>query len=176
MPENWTLIAKKLSAKHDGLPHANWLVKHGYWGLYQAMRRNPQQFKDFKRTNHLKKTCRQKGYNKQTAAKWISLAEQIAYDHNGTLPSDAEIMRLGHNALNAYIRRYPSLFTHLPRTPDPSEHWLLVANKLVKRYKHIPSTTWLLNHGYKAFYNFMIRNKSTFAKFPRQYKHLRPIV
>ena len=106
--------------------------------------------------------------NPNKARYWVTVAECLAKNNRGVLPADADIMQLGHNALNAYIRRYPELFSHIPQASISNrlEHWQAVARSLVEQHGAIPSTTWLLRHG-----NYFIRRKRAFADFPRKYEH-----
>jgi hypothetical protein len=173
--KDWRRIAEHLVKKYGGIPHTNWLVTHGYWGLYQDMRRNEQKYKHLPRTEHLKHRGRRKGYNRAKANKWVELAEKLAKANKGVLPSDADVMRAGYNALNSYIRRHPKLFEHLPREgrETQAQHWRNVAVQLAKQHNGIPPTSWLLKHGYKTFYNYMIRHAEQFSDLPRHFGIIR---
>lgn len=112
----WVGIAEKLAEQHGGLPHPDWLIKNGYWSLYFHMRNNQKRFSHIKKNTVLKGT-KQKGHNEEKYREWLKIATQISKRYGGFLPNDAEIMRLGHNALNAYMRRYPHLFSQFKRRP-----------------------------------------------------------
>jgi hypothetical protein len=55
--EQWVSVAEKLAKKKGGLlPNVGWLVKNGFYGLHQAMKKKPQTFSHLKQVQ-LKKAA-----------------------------------------------------------------------------------------------------------------------
>ncbi len=106
--------AEKLAKEHGGaLPSATWL-KDKYPGLYGVVRNRPELFA------HLPKKCSVKD--------WVAVAEKLAKEHGGTLPSR---LKDKFSKLAGAIRNHPVLFAHIPQKRSIKD-WVTIGERLAK--------------------------------------------
>lgn len=159
-PEEWVLMAEKLSATNNGsLPNHRWLAKNGYSGLCGAMYKKPELFTKF--SQHRKAN---------PPEKFILEIKKRAEENGGVLPLDFQLTKEGHKKWVTAMRKYPELFSDIPRERrflSMSEH-LAEAEKLVSHLGYLPSNGSLQKERkYIALGGAISRFPKEFAKFPQ---------
>lgn len=114
---------------------------------------------------------------------WVPVAEGIACETGGTLPSLWELEKNGHDALADAMRRRPELFAHIPRAIGkkegknrgkkgrPPEEWVPVAEELARENGGmLPHGKWLQKNKYQALYRAVHFYPELFAHIPQQKK------
>jgi hypothetical protein len=103
--EEWVLIAERLAKEHAGiLPYPRWLKDNGYTGLDRRIRKWPELFSLIKQDSRKRKTPEE----------WIPIAEKLAKEHGGVLPSTGWLQK-NAGGLDQAIRNHPELFAHIRR-------------------------------------------------------------
>jgi hypothetical protein len=159
----WKKIAENLAREHGSLPDGAWLRQHGYEALIQSMTAHPELYV------HIPKAERRW----KTAEEWIPVAEHLAEQHGGCLPSKRWLNAHGYEGLRGAKERRPDLFAHVKqprahrRTP---EEWVIVAENLAKKHRKLPNPKWLETHGFQQLNNVRLRNPSLFAHIQQERK------
>ena len=104
--QEWVSIAEDMAKKNGGmLPNPQALIDMGFWALYQQMRRRPELFA------HIKRTAKPRPKHRSEA--WVQLAEKLASQHHGVLPSPKWLCDHNFRGLYAYILENRDLFGHI---------------------------------------------------------------
>lgn len=141
-------VAEQLAERNNGkVPSHSWLKANGYYGLAQRIYyKQPELFA------HLKKDD---GPNVKRQLKAVELAEALAKNNEGMIPTAFWLRQNGHEKLYLYIRANPRLFAHLKMDKTPwsrqnEKQAVLIAEKLAKEHGgRLPSHKWLKAHGFK---------------------------
>jgi len=160
--DEWVPIAERLAAQNGGtLPCGQWLRQHGHGGLAQAIYNRPELFLHVPQQS-------EKG---RTPQEWVAVAEKLAGEHGGTLPT--ALTKNGYSGLDTAIRKHPHLFSHIPqkrrqRGHSP-EHWIPLAEELAKEHGGtLPAQAWLVANGYSSLENARRRRPKLFSHIPQQ--------
>ena len=83
-------------------------------------------------------------------AEHVQTAERLAKEH-GILPRPSWLCKNGFSALDAYMRKYPELFAHIPQQESLyslADQHVQTAEWLAKEHNGVrPSLKWLLKNG-----------------------------
>jgi hypothetical protein len=109
--EQWVKIADRLTEEHGGLlPLPGWLFENGYQRLYVYMKKYPEQFA------HIQVQQNKKYKKYKNREEWVEIAERLAEEHGGILPSYKWLVKNGYRALHSYIRKGPEKFKGIKQT------------------------------------------------------------
>lgn len=150
-------MTQKRKIPNGILPNNSWLCQNGFGGLSQCMWKNPHDFKSIIQDNIRKRL-----------AEYIELAEKLAEDNGGTLPSPSWLRKEDHHGLLASLRSNRDNFKHIKQKyiNKNLEEAIESAEKLSKEHGgQLPSFSWLKKNGYLWIY------KSTY-KYPEEFKHI----
>lgn len=163
-PEQWVPEADKLAKDHGGvLPHVGWLMKNGYGGLEQAMRKRPSLFA------HI----RQESKAGREPEEWVPAAEELAAQHGGSLPNPTWLRHNGYFALSWAMSSHPKMFAHIPQESKkgrPIDEWVALAKRVAAENSGLPSRHWLTKNGYAGLASAIQSRRQAFADIPRQDK------
>jgi hypothetical protein len=152
------VIAEKLAAENGGkLPTFKWLNNNGYHDLLSFISKYRQRFSHIKRER-----------KRETLDNWVKLAEQLAAENGGKIPSFKWLRNSKYSALMSMLNRYPNAFSHLKRERLQRllQDSILLAEKLaVENGGKLPTPTWLKSNGYRDI------NTSRY-KYPDKFSHL----
>ena len=118
--EEQVAAAKQLAKENGGVLPQN-LGKKGHHGIVQAMRKHPESFAHILQQQY-----------RFTLKEYVSIAEQLAKENNGVLPSGLE--RKGYHGLQRSKRENPQAFAHIKQDAkfrSPLE-WAAIAKQLAK--------------------------------------------
>ena len=157
----WIPIAEKLTKENGGiLPCKHWLVKNGYWGLSDCIRKFPKLFK------HIKQEKR----GGKSPKEWIHIAEKLAKENGGILQNSGWLQKNGYSGLSAVLISCSELFKHIKqekRGGKPPEEWIPIAEKLAKENGGVlQNHFWLCQNQYSGL-SACIKNN------PEMFKHLK---
>jgi hypothetical protein len=103
--EEWVLIAEKIAKENGGiLPNPKWLQNNKYGGLYEAMKRYPDEF------SHIKQKRKHR-----TIEEWVEIAEKLVKDNDGILPNCTWLRENDCSGLYKMIKKHPEKFSHISR-------------------------------------------------------------
>jgi len=153
------LANKKKKQVEGTLPCRTWLAKTGREGLDACMKKYPEKFA------HIKQNFR----GGMTSEEWVAVAEKLAKNNNGVLPSYCRIEESSSSALNGCIQRYPEKFTHLKQ-----DKVLKTIEENVKQAEYLAKNnngvlynyTWLRKNGHNSI------NRCV-QKYPENFKHIK---
>ena len=95
-------IAVRVAQENGGvIPYDTQLDKQGLGKVARALRNHPERFA------HLKQA--------EVLDKWVPIAERLAEEHGGVLPSRQWLEKNGYNGLRMALRRRPERFAHIPQ-------------------------------------------------------------
>ena len=165
----WIPIAEKLTKENGGiLPCKHWLVKNGYWGLSDCIRKFPKLFK------HIKQEKR----GGKSPKEWIHIAEKLAKENGGILPYGRWLGKNGYNGLLCAIRTYPELFKHIKqekRGGKSPKEWIHIAEKLAKENGGIlQNSGWLQKNGYSGLSAVLISCSELFKHIKQEKRGGKP--
>jgi len=147
----------------DGLlPSVTWLKGNGYTGLYQYMRAHPSEF------SHLRQLrLGARSHDEKVRKRRVALANKLAYENGGMLPTVTWLTTHGYSGLLSYIWKHPDFFRNIQRDASkkmPQEH-VAAAEALARRYGgKLPGSWTIVNKsGGWALYRFMRRNPDLFV-------------
>lgn len=95
------------------LPCQSWLVTNGFSGLCHAMRKNPEPFAHIKQEKRIRRP-----------EEWVPVAEQLAADNDGLLPTPWWLQKNGYMSVYRAMRQAPEAFAHLKRDKTKKDHAL----------------------------------------------------
>jgi hypothetical protein len=153
--EEWVQIAEEL-AEHNGglLPNPQWLKDHGYRTLASHLYKKPDLFA------HIPQGRLTKTFQEQ-----VELAERLAQEHGGVLPSMKWLRENGYRSLSLSIWRYPEHFAHILqdrlvkiKRNDHQERLLQLAHNNGGK---VPSYTWLMENGYRDIAGYIRKHPTT---------------
>ena len=138
------------------LPSPKWLITNGYASLHGAMQRHPEAFA------HIQQASRSP--RGRTPEEWAAIAEELAAEHGGSLPSAYWLLRHGHQGLAAAIRRFPEHFTDLRQEKaDPPKNWVSIAEQLASSHGGVlPNPKWLVQNRYGRLLHSIRENPHLF--------------
>lgn len=159
----WIAIAESLVAEHGRIPDKKWLRTHGHGGLTNVMLRHPDGFANFPRN-------RKPGHPGRTIEELVAIAEKLAKEHDGTLPSSKWQQTNGFSMLCRKIREFPDSFSHIPRKPKRRtvDRWVKVAEEIARVEGALPQAQWLLDNKYGALYVATRSYPDHFSHIPRK--------
>jgi len=160
------LEAQRLANTHGGvLPSSKWLVENGYSGVAEQLRRNPKDFAHIQRLHEWGKTIRE----------WVTVAEELAREHNGSLPNPKWLTTNGYSGLYKMLRKNQKLFAHIrqSRRGRKSEEWVREAKRLATKHGRLPNATWLIANGYRGLYKAMRKHPKLFTHIKRDIRYAR---
>jgi hypothetical protein len=138
----WVGVAEQLAKTQGGtLPSIGSLQLNGYGGLASVIRNNRYAFQHL--TLEVKRRLPQA---------WVSIADELARRHDGTLPNMQHLRNTGYGGLATAMHNHPELFRHITQDVKrrvPAE-WVIVADKLVAQHGQLPNYQWLVDCGYRA--------------------------
>ncbi len=126
-------IAEQLAKDNNGiLPSQNWLRNNNYIGLYCCIIKFPEKFKHIEQEKKFK-----------TIEEQVVIAQQLAKDNNGILPSPYWLKNNGYSAIEVMIRRHPEKFKHIEQKKkiSPIEKLTLSLKKFKIENKRMPSSS-----------------------------------
>ncbi len=141
------------------LPSRSWLLQNGYGALYVCMLDNPEVFAHIEQ-----RTLR------TSVRGWVSKAEQLAKDHDGTLPGQKWLQQNEYSALARCILKYPEAFAHIKQRKrfKSTDDWVLEAERLAGDNEGVlPASHWLCKNSYSGLYQCMQKNPQAFAHVQR---------
>lgn len=104
--QEWVAMAEELAAANGGyIPSCKKLVEMGHRRLYDQIKKHPHAFA------HLPRQYA----NRKPKEDWVILAESLAKENDGVIPSRRQLRRLGHGSLSERLAKHPEWFSHLPR-------------------------------------------------------------
>lgn len=106
----WVKIAELWHAKYSKLPLPKWLLVHGYGGLSIQLRKHPKRFA------HLEQSK-----SSRSLAEWVEIAETLAAENNGLLPSIRKCGEKGFRRLGGVIWSHREAFAHIRRAKTKAE-------------------------------------------------------
>jgi hypothetical protein len=159
--DEWVPIAEKLVKENNGiLPNSCQLEKRGYNGINNAMKKHPDKF------SHIEQEYK----GGKTVDEWVPIAEKLAKEHNGILPSPGWLGKHGYASLCAMMRNHSEKFFHIKqdsRKGRTVDEWVPVVEKIVKENNgFLPGSKWLKEYNYSSLY-YMIRT------YPDKFAHIK---
>lgn len=110
-PEQWRRIALDLAANNGGkLPSFRRLGEMNLAALRTAFRRVPEIIEGIERE------WEPRGSRTRTVDKWVKVAEAIAENNGGVLPSHHGLQSQGYGGLVMSMTRYRSSFDHVKKS------------------------------------------------------------
>lgn len=110
-PEQWRQIALDLAANNGGkLPSFRRLGEMNLAALRTAFRRLPEIIEGIERE------WEPRGSRTRTVDKWVKVAESIAKNNDGVLPSHHVLQSMGYGGLVMSMTRYRASFYHVKKT------------------------------------------------------------
>jgi len=111
--------------------------------------------------------CARQDKKYKTPEEWVIVAEELAEEHDGTLPNTSWLQKNGYTALYRSMRKQPDLFKHIIqykkyKTP---EEWVIVAKQLAEEHGTLPNQWWLEKNKYAGLDQAM-------RKQPDLFKHI----
>lgn len=165
LPENLAL-AQQLAAANNGiLPNPEALISAGHRSLYHSMLRYPEVYSDIpvSRNGNLLR-------NERTLAVQVALAEKLATENDGRIPSLRWLTRNGHSSLAASISKHSDAYKHLQRETVATlsdKYWksqVALAERLTRENNEkLPAATWLIRNNYWGLYGAIRRRPHLFA-------------
>jgi hypothetical protein len=156
--EYWIDIAESLARTNNGiLPKITEIDKDKNRGIGSAIRSHRDRFAHIPRD-----------YGRKTDSEWVNIAEGIAADHGGTLPSPPDLHKLNHKNVVASMQRRPDLYTHISKSlPSKKtvEDWVCIAEKLVKKEGFTPCHADLKKRK-------LLGLAACIYKYPKSFSHL----
>jgi len=123
-PDEWVVIAEKLAKENGGLlpPYID-LINGGFNGLTLMLKRYPKKFKHVKQSSLVR-----------TIDKWVVIAEKLAEENGGVLPTSTTLRNDGFSGLSAALCKYPKKFKHIKRSYSRKciDEWVVIAEKLAE--------------------------------------------
>lgn len=161
--KKWVVIAERLAKNNNGfLPTFSWLKKHGYVNLYGCKLRHKEAFAHIPEETKLF----------TSSDDWIAIAEKLANDNGGKLPTYTWLRTNGYGALNKMMSYNKSLFGHLVKEKNigmPSDERVAQAEKLADDNNGIlPSYSWLFDNGYDALNKCISTYNTKFEHIPKE--------
>jgi len=170
--KEWVVIAEDLAEKNQGcLPNKAWLRKNGYGALISAMASHPDLFKHIS-VESLRKTPEEQ----------VALANNLANEHNGILPSYSWLKKNGYCALIVFMAKFPKLFAHIKqdrlrpkreRLTVRPEKYVAIAEMLIEKYGEI-TYSLMKKHDCRGLLHAMRRYPHLFAHIPWEKKRKTP--
>ena len=160
--KEWVIIAEKLAKENDGIfPSRTWIRRNGYSGLSRMMLKHPEKFSHINQRKRITRILKE----------WIPIAEKLAKENGGILPSYAWLKKNKYTGLCEFIRKYPESFSHIKQDKRVKnlEEWIQIAERLAKENNGIlPSQTFLTGNGngYTGLARMM-------RKHPEKFKHIK---
>ncbi len=159
----WVVIAELLAKNNNGLlPTFSWLKKNGYVNLYSCKLRHKKEFSHIPVETKLF----------TSSGEWVVIAERLANDNGGKLPTYTWLHTNGYSALNKIMSSNKSLFIHLEKENNigmPSDERVSQAEKLADGNNGIlPSYSWLFDNGYDALNKCISAYKTKFEHIPKE--------
>ena len=167
-----SIVAKLVKENNGKLPTAKWLEKNGYKATYAYVLRHPEYFRDLKRQRLI-----------PPVEEYVELAEALAEENNGKLPTATWLDRNGYNSLYAYMRDHTKHFEHIRReykislTDKPvrpirkykrvRDH-LKTARRLVKEHGFLPGCQWLMQNGHTDLYACINNHPEAFRNIEKK--------
>jgi superfamily II DNA or RNA helicase len=103
---NHVKTAERLVENNDGaVPTTSWMAEHGHYGLYAAMEKYPERFSHLGRSK----------LKFLSISEHVASAERLSQANGGGLPCKEQLIKHGHRALVACMRRHPEDFSHIPQ-------------------------------------------------------------
>ena len=163
-PEEWVMVAEKLAKENGGkLPLFSWLKKNGYVSLDSAQNRHPDLFAHIEQEDN----------GRKTPEEWVQIAEELAKENGGKLPSSTWLKKNGYLGLDALKPRRPDLFAHIEqeskrKTP---EEWVMVAEELAKENGgKLHTHQWLTDNGHSGLSAMIYKHPDLFAHIEQESK------
>jgi hypothetical protein len=110
----------------------------------------------------------------KTVAQWVAVAEKLATEHDGVLPSLNWLRNNGYKGLASCVVAHPTFFTHITqdstgRTYKTVAQWVSIADKLSTEHNGVlPKSQWLRNNGYSGLVDYCIEaHPEAFAHIKR---------
>lgn len=116
---------------------------------------------------------RPKRYRK--AQDWVKIAEQIANENGGILPSPQHLIDDGYWALYQTMRRNKNLFEHINQERRDNKkkngkNWIKEAEQIAENHGGVlPRPSWLCRHGHKTLYTYMLNNRKKFKHIKQDF-------
>jgi len=154
-------IAERIAKRNHGrLPCCSWLVKKGYSRIIPSIKKYPERF------SHIKQE-----HKHMTVDEQVKIAEKLSKRNKGLLPCSRWLANNGYSRILPTMKKFPRKFKHIKREIRKIritlQDQVKRAEKLVRQNKGLlPTTRWLLKHGYNSLVLSKNRHKD-------QFKHLR---
>ena len=159
-PDEWVKIAEDLAKENKNiLPSVGELLNTGYGSLVAIMSKYPEKFKHIEQNQQRLKR-----------SQIIQLAEKLAKENGGILPSPTWLNDNGYNRIVVCMYKHTELFKHIKqerhRKRRSIEENIEIANSLARKHKgKLPSHIWLLKNGYATL-------SRKIRAHPDKFKHL----
>ena len=164
-PEEWVSIAERLAKENDGkLPCIYWLQENGYSALCPVLKANPELFV------HLEQEYKRH----KSPEEWVPVAEKMAKENGGTVPTKGWLKKNGLGSLGNMLRKYPELFAHLKqeRGRMKPEEWVPIAERLAKENDgKLPIKLWIHKNGYGGLVGALQVHPELFAHLEQENKN-----
>ena len=156
--DEWVKVAEQWHAKHGKLPIPKWFHDNGYAGLETQLREHPERFAHLEQTKHTK-----------TLTEWVKIAETLAAENNGVLPSISKCAKKGFRRLGGVIWSHREAFAHIPRAKNTNTtaEWVEIAKKVAAEHGGLPTNRELCLLGHFGLARAIQRKKSAFADIPK---------
>ena len=164
--DEWIEIAEKLAKDNGGkLPPVKWLRKNGYGRLVNHLCINKKSFSHIDR-DFINDPCK-------SLDEWIEIAEKLAKDNGGKLPSLSWLKTNGYRKLYQCIISNRDTFSHIKRNDNnlkSLDEWIEIAEKLAKdNGGKLPPAKWLRENGHKRLVVYLSLNKKSFSHIDRDF-------
>lgn len=154
--KEWVEFAEMLAHNNDGLlPRIGWLELNGYAGLKRQLYKYPDAFSHIDREES----------KLQSKKDNVKIAEILAEQNGGILPSHTELYKRGLHGLNTMLNKFPDLFSHIPqeRKKRTKKDNVELAEQLAKEHNGIlPNMAWLVKNGYSGLVQAIQLHKNDF--------------
>jgi hypothetical protein len=103
---------------------------------------------------------------RKTADECVKIAENLAKEHGGVLPSQAWLHGHDHSNLADMIQRHPERFVHIKQEKlhKTIEEWIIEAENLAKEHGGVlPNQKWLTANGHGRLSTMIQRHTKLFA-------------
>jgi hypothetical protein len=116
----------------------------------------------------------QRSKKTKTAVEWLVVAEELAVNNDGKLPSKTWLSQQVGSGIVGSIRNHPEVFAHLPQDREapagrPVEEWVSVAEQSAEdNGGKLPPQGWLKKHGYRGLCQAICKYPELFAHLPKE--------
>lgn len=148
--------AELLSQINGGvLPHRQWLEKNRYWDIVLLKRRLPALFAHLTMANHDNRL-------KPAGTKWLPVAQKLAKQNCGNLPSMKWLRKRGFNPLCNAKKKHRAMFRSIKCSGK--DHWCGP-----RRFEPQSAQQWLVRFGFSS--NMLAGSPTiTFRRIPSNHR------